>query len=822
MVRLENPEMLWLIIPALIAGFYLLKKGTKKGLIISRIVVATLLIVALASPFTLVPRVTTDDNPDLVIISDETASMELFENGTAAKLYEALSARTSASIVRLTGDNTALGDTVMQYSTGDNQIVLVTDGNSNTGEELEDALQFAKETGTTVYYVQPELEENDLTVQIEGDKTIILRNENQFNIVVSQAMEQEITYSYELYIDDNLERSGPIIQTTREKSIPVTKVIFDKPGAHTLKAIIIPSGFDVDTINNQYYKSVYVVPKPTIRAIGLETNSPLADILLNLYDVSTSGELDNIDDKKAIILDNTHANTFTKSEVEELKDYLNEGRGIVVVGGERAYNYGDYLDSPIEEILPVLSKPTDWSGGRNIVLLLDNSHSSVDYETYDYIISNAILILNNKNFKDSYAGVVTFGGKGTDISNGLVYLGTQSNAQKLEEELKNLIAGGGSGATLLHEGLNVADSWLEGEEGKLDIIILSDGAFGQTYDETLQVAKKIHDKGISFYFIKINSGDPGQSYLKDDKSNYYADLLMENVEGKTIYLEKGQLVDDIYFDESDTSSESPDNLDVGVFPLVKYNTKHFITRNIEINGSITGYNDVTPKAGADRLIITSTGKPVLTTWRYGLGRVAALSTDNGQGGDNMWATQLYSDNNSKLMSSTVNWAIGNPREETGAVVDAPDTWYGTPVTIELTMYDEGIPTLKLDGDALDLSLTGNNVYEAVIDPSPIGLHDLSGYPVAVNYALEYRDVGLNEDLPALIKAYGGNTFSPNEARANLFEEAQGKSEKLVRDNVSQKIYFLLAALIIFLGEVILRRIKEIKEMKKLQQQESDA
>jgi hypothetical protein len=264
--------------------------------------------------------------------------------------------------------------------------------------------------------------------------------------------------------------------------------------------------------------------------------------------------------------------------------------------------------------------------------------------------------------------------------------------------------------------------------------------------------------------------------------------------------------------ENQPDFENETNL--GKFPLIELNSKHFITKNIDIEGSVTGYNDVTPKAGADRLIITSTGKPILTTWRYGLGRVAAITTDDGLGGNNMWATELYSGNNSKLISSTVNWAIGNPIEKSGAVVEAPDTWYGTPSTIELTMYDEGIPTLKLDGETLDLSLTGTNVYEAVIEPEPIGMHYLSGYPVAVNYALEYQNMGLNEDILALVKANGGTIYkSVSAARSGIFEEAQTNSEKLVKDTVSQKIYFLLAALIIFLGEVTIRRIKEIKEMK---------
>ncbi len=810
MVQFENIEVLLLIIPVLIAGLFLIKKGARKSLIISRIFVAILLITALASPFTLVPRVTSDDNPDLVIISDETESMELFENQTSTELYEALTARTPTSLVKLTGESTALGDAIVQYSTGENQIVLVTDGNSNTGEELEDALQFAQETGTTVYLVQPALEENDLSVRIEGDKTVIYKNENQYNIVVSQAMEEEVSYSYELYSDDTLIRSGRVTQTERERRITVPQVSFSKLGAHTLKAVITPSGSDIDDINNVFYKSIYTIPKSNVRTIGLETDSPLSDILLNLYDVSTSGELNNLNDKKAIVIDNTHANSFTESEVQELKSYLNEGRGIVVVGGDSSYNFGEYLDSPIEEILPVVSKPTDWSGGRNIVLVLDISQSTSAHQTLDDILGNALFILNNENLRDAYLGVIAFGSEGMDVSGGLQFLGTASNLQMLEDDIQTLTPGATS-ETSLDQGLVIAEEWLEDESGELEIIIISDGGIEQSYDDSLEIAQDIVDRGVNLYYVHIRSSAPSQT---DERGDFYAETLMDEVGGVYFHIDQEERAN-IEFEDLEPVDEE-EEAELGTYPLIEYNTRHFITKNIEIEGSITGYNDVTPKAGADRLIITSTGKPVLTTWRYGLGRVAALTTDNGQGGDNMWATQLYSGNNSKLISSTVNWVIGNPREETGAVVEAEDTWYGTPVTIELTMYDEGIPTLKLDGEEVDLSLTGTNVYEAVINPSPIGIHDLSGYPVAVNYALEYRDVGLNENLPSLIKAYGGNTYTVNEARNNLFEEAQGNSEKLVRDSVSQKIYFLLAALIIFLGEVILRRIREIREMKELE------
>jgi len=810
MVSFEHPEMFWLMLPVLIGGLYLLRKATKKGLILSRIIVVALLVTALASPYTLDPRVTVDDSPNLVLISDETESMKIFDKQAATNLYESLAARTPTTLVRLTGDKTALGDTIMQYSTGDNQLVMITDGNSNSGADLEEALKFARDIGTTVYYVQPELISNDITAQITGDKTVIVNNENEFDIVISQAGSEEISYNYELYIDDELARSASVVQQGREKTIPLQQIKFSQLGKHTMRLVVAPSGGDTDEINNVFYKSVYAIPKPKLTAIGLETGSPLTYSLRNLYDVSMASDLSDIDGKKAVVIDNTHANSFSQDDVAKLKAFLNDGHGIVVVGGDRSYNYGNYLDSPIEEILPVVSRPTDWTGGRNVVLVLDISFSTAAHGTQGDILGNAINILENENLRDAYMGVIAFGTEGLDVSNGLVYLGTVSNLDLLRSKITTLTPGASS-QTSLNEGLLIAQDWLDDEAGELDIIIISDGGIEKSYDSSLEIARDISGDGVNLYYIHIASSAPSQF---DANQVAYARRLMQEVDGTYFTIQRGERANIVFNELPQQTQENETEL--GLFPLIELNTQHFITSDVEVEGEITGYNDVTPKAGADRIIITSTGKPVITTWRYGLGRVAAVTTDNGERGGNRWGTALYSGNNSKLISSTVNWAIGNPREETGAVVEAPDTWYGTPSTVVLTMYDTGIPILRLNGNPVDLSLTGDNVYESSVSPGTIGVHDLSGYPVAVNYALEYRDVGLNESVVTLIEASGGETYTEDEARANLLTEAQQKSEKLVRDIVSYKMYFLLAALIIFLGEVIVRRIREIREMKKMQ------
>ncbi|MGA9190026.1 MAG: hypothetical protein WB014_15990, partial [Methanosarcina sp.] len=117
---------------------------------------------------------------------------------------------------------------------------------------------------------------------------------------------------------------------------------------------------------------------------------------------------------------------------------------------------------------------------------------------------------------------------------------------------------------------------------------------------------------------------------------------------------------------------------------------------------------------------------------------------------------------------------------------------------------------------LDLALTGRNTYEASVNPENIGIHDISGYPLAVNYQLEFRDVGLNKDIEPLILATGGKIYTEKDARALLLKDARQNSERQSNELVSLKIYVLLAALVLYLGEIIARRIKEMRKFKNMQ------
>ncbi|HIH75626.1 MAG TPA: VWA domain-containing protein [Methanosarcina sp.] len=818
-IALENPEMLLLIIPVVIVGFYLLRK-TKTKLVEWRILVAILLVLALASPYTTVTQTINEEEPSLVLVQDQTASMGIFPEGTGTDLYESLTANTPTTLVQLTGEKTSLGDAVTQYSGLGNQIVLVTDGNSNSGKDLTEALEFAKNTNTPVYLVQPELETNDLSVEIVGDKTVVVDNQNEFEIVVRQASDQSISYFLEVFVDGEISQSRQFTQDTRNNTIPINQG-FTTLGAHNISVKISDvSGGDLNEINNEFFKSVYVIPKPKVTLVTNETGSPLAKVLGNLYEVSVSNGypgVANITDSKVLVLDNQHINSFSEAQVKEIKNYVSNGGGLVVIGGDKAYNYGDYLNSSLEDILPVISKPSEFKGGRNLILVLDVSPSTVAHGTQGDILSNAVNILRNDNLKDANVGVIAFGNAAYDVSGGFVFMGLPHNLALLEEKVSKLTPTNQT-ETSLDQGLGITKQMFEGEDGELDAIIISDGGIESSYDQSLQAARELRDMGVNLYFIHIRSSAPSQA---DKARNFYAEQLMRDLglEANYQHINMGERAKIIFEEPAEPPEESEEEEieDTGSYPLLEYSPDHFITRSTNLTGTtITGYNQVTPKAGAERLVITVTGQPVLTTWRFGLGRVAAFTADNGEGGGTRWASILYNGTNSRLISGMANWAIANPQAEEGAVVEAPDTWLGTPSDLTLTMYDEGVPQLKLNGAQIDLALTGRNTYEASINPINIGINDISGYPLAVNYALEYLEIGHNEDIESLIAATGGKIYTEREARASLLKDARQNSERESDEPVSLKIYVLLAALILYLGEVIARRIKEMRRLRQTQ------
>jgi len=808
-IAFDNIEYLVGLIPVIVIGWVMIHEGARRSLILSRMIIVSLLVIALAGPYYPVTVTEIDETPTITVLSDETASMDIFESGTAQGIFDKLQDTTPARMEKMGGLRSDIGDEILASSTGDDHIIVVSDGSNNFGSDLAETIDFVSGTGTVVYAVIQTPDKNDLSVEITGARTAVLGNENTWGVEIRQA-ESNTTYKLSIEVDGSPVSSQTVTQTNPIKIVGFSST-FQLLGPHLITARI-SSGDDMRSGNNVFNKTIYVVPKPRLLLVSPDVDSPLYKVLRNLYETNTVSSLDdaNLTDYKAVVLDNINGGRLSGSSIGKLREYTASGGGLLVVGGDNSYDYGDYLDSSIEAILPVESYSSAYAGSVNVVLVLDISGSISAHEALDDEKAMAINLLGDMG-GDTNVGVVAYGGDAISVSDGVLPMSSHANRDALVDRVSKLKTG--YGGTSMDEGIITAARMLDNTSGKKYMLVFSDGAVKDSFEDSKIEISSMDTTETEMIFVMLKTNVVKEREVKTDnnRGDYFLKVLADQAGGDFIQLELiGRL--DLTFGQ-----EAPDLPEGGpdAYAIVRLDEEHFITRYLNISGSISGYNDVTQKVGARRLVTTSMGKPVVTVWEFGLGRVVSLSSDNGY----QWAGVLYSGENARLLPSMINWAVGDPRPEDGIVVYSGDMNLGSPGTVIIRSNE--MPVVVFGGQDVPVSQTGERTYEGVIEPDHIGLFNLevsaSGVTLedtaAVNYPLEYRDVGNDPEFLEAVKRNSGRVYNVDQARSLLFSDIRKNSIMASEEHVSLSWLFLITALLVFLGEVIMRRAKGIIDIK---------
>ncbi|MHB8119566.1 MAG: vWA domain-containing protein [Methanothrix sp.] len=771
-----TPELLWAIPFILLLGAFIIRTRAKNRLFaVSRLLAFCLIIAAAANPYFVEVHTVSSQKPSITILDDRTGSMGIFDPDVAARVKSFV----DAPLRTFSGDATPLGDRIVQYALPGSTLLLVTDGYSNSGRPLADALALARASNTTTFALSLAPQRDDAGVEISGTNTAVLAGDYPFKVLVRSSKSYQGPLS--VFADDKLIYSDTIVANT-SASIKISHS-FLETGNHILRATIAP---DRQPINDNYQKAVYVVPKPQVLLIS-SGNSPLATNLNDLYKLTLVSELpDQLKGYKAIVLDDIRYN----SNLDQLQGYVREGGGLVVVGGEDAYDLGDYQSSSLEEFLPVRSTPSIFEGGKTLIFVLDISFSLLSTRAgdgtplLDYEKALAVELLKSPHFQDYKVGLIVFGTKAYDVQDPVPL----SRAESVLRERIMSLAPTGTENSYLDSGLELAWDMLNVSGGQGELVILSDGNL-YNYPEVVQRSiDLLSQMNVTARLVQVQAfpGATGRfDYLAAQTGSDYSAFVYPDSLTTTMQ----EAPPDIPAEES-----SPSGYAVNVV-----NKNHYITADLNLNATVTGFNDVTPRSGAQRLAALPDGKPVLTVWRYGLGRVAALTVDDGSA----WAGSLYASPSSQMISSTVNWAVGDPRPQDDRV-EADDGWQGTPLSV--TISSNARPSLP---DA-DVEKVSDNRYVATFMPNSSGIYYIGSYGLAVNYPLEYRDIGFNPELSRLIMANGGKVFSEDEARQSLVVEAGRVSQRTVQERLSRRDILLLLALLIFLAEILYRKLDEMR------------
>jgi hypothetical protein len=80
----------------------------------------------------------------------------------------------------------------------------------------------------------------------------------------------------------------------------------------------------------------------------------------------------------------------------------------------------------------------------------------------------------------------------------------------------------------------------------------------------------------------------------------------------------------------------------------------------------------------------------------------------------------------------------------------------------------------------------------------------------VNYPLEYREIGFNDKLVQVIESNDKRVYNEDDVQL-LFIDVKEKAVRTLNEPKSEKEPYLLAALLLFLTEVRIRRLKDYRK-----------
>ena len=731
-----------------------------------------IILVALATPYR-IRETTTQGNPSLTILADNSSSMELFEAGIAGRLQEQLEPFFPVTLKYIAqGQRSAIGDGILQNIKGDDNVLLVSDGNANEGRDLGDIMLFSSILNTTISTVKMEPLHKDAGIAIEGPTEVIVRSESFYTVKVHNI--GELPYSMEVFVDGdlvNLGGDGKFVWRFSE-------------GFHKIHARIKPGSEDYFPQNNEYFMTVKSIPRPSILYVG-KPESPLGKALERIYAVTFSDSLPaGFDPYHLVVLNNVNADSLNPADVDRLSTFVSEkGKGLYVVGGDNAFDKGNYKSSYLESILPVqvgVGQRTNISE-VNIIIVIDISDStgwSLDGTATRLELQKGIALdaMDQINL-DNNLGVIAFHTQSVLIAPLNKY--TFHDPVQLRTKVSSLTPGSG---TNIYSGLFRAEQEFRRSRGSKNIILISDGQ--DTWESgILKKGQELANQGVRIYTV----GSAGENTNKA--------LMQKLADMSNGFYYEPQTVNKLKLLFGESPEERCEKETMELFIL---DDSHWITRGIEdFKAKLTGYNYIVPKASGRKLIATDCDRPMLIAGRYGLGRVIALATDDGS----KWAGQLLGSRNSKVLTKAVNWAIGDFMKDADLDIRVRDTSLGKPTAINIISEEQ--PQVK----GLDFAKVDVGKWSSSFSANETGFFKVLDAYVAVNNDDEYSYVGLNPQLKDLVAISGGRVFDKDDIEG-IKNGIISLSRRVKAETKQYRMPLLAIAAIIFLVDILFRKIRE--------------
>lgn len=668
------------------------------------------------------------------------------------------------------------------------RIVLLTDGNENTGHLL-DEVEAAAAAGAVVDVVPLEYNATQemLVDRLSAPSHVRPESRIQLRAVLrsrQKAKAKLIFYHNEtmLPMDDSvIELSGNM----RPDVVTVSLDLMDA-GVHRFEVRLAPVDAKQDTVaeNNRGTAFTFVESSGKVLVLGpmgSAADRPLVEALtakhveVDYFPVDEFMlDLVHLQEYNTVVMGNIPSTSFNDTQQEALARYVRDlGGGLILTGGDQAMGAGGWAGTPIEEISPVaFTIPPDIKIMNSaLVIVLDHSGSmgspvGGSSRNQQEIANEASVLAIRSLLPQDLVGVVAFDDQPTWV----VPVQPNTNRAAIANKVSRISPAGG---TNIYPALYEAVHALKKVPARFQtkhIILLSDG---QSQDGPYgPLIADMVAANITLSTIGVG----------DARNNPVLEMLAKQGGGKYHPVTNPQVLPKVFFRETRMFrtrlvSENPFYPDVmaSSFPIL-------VGLGPNALPSLDGFVRTAPKPDAINCLVNDEEKhlwPILSHWQCEMGRVAAFTSGWWPKWGQSWVQwPSFGD----FWRQVVEWTMSEGQAEGFEVMTVMEGDQGR-IVVEavgdnasfmnfLNIYGS-VVSPQLETHPVVLTQTGSGRYEARFDVKEVGdyvihlvAHD--GHKslgsirtgLSIPYSPEYRELQANTlPLAEAAERTGGKVYT---------------------------------------------------------------
>jgi Mg-chelatase subunit ChlD len=660
----QSPGSLWLILPALIlAGSlaficYRRKLNRETLSLLVRAVILALMVFVVADPV----RRSSESSEQIVALVDVSASITgrglqaftdrlvefvsagrnsamsiavyPFAKGVerspiivgssvdSAKLARELSSRAAL----LDRGETNLAGALQQVSaaTPGSSIVLLSDGFENVGDARQSARTIGS-SGSRIYPLIPAEEPfRAQTLELSmlsAPLTAKAGDLAEVRVTARNTTGREQSGKIELYFNDRAILSQNLTVPAGQERLVTGKTPALEGGLHRVRAVLTGAAG-----SQELHRWISARKKASLLMLsGASEDERVLKQLLSLKGYTVRAIVadgrekfpENLEDTSGVIFNNVAEQQLPRGFLGQVKTFVERGGGVLLLGGDRSFGLGGYINTPLEEISPLKFVPPQTAKRRlvkAVALLIDKSRSMSTDGNIEAARDACLMAIRSLQ-DDDYVTVIGF-----DATAFVVIRMAKVSEIRAQApyRLANLVAMGRT--DLLPAMIEGRRALSKAPADRKHMIVLTDGKIPYAGQEYIQELARLRQEGVTLSGVALGR----------DADIPFIQMLSQYGRGAFYQTLSGSKLPEIFIQDIKVATGEKTIKERAEFP-VGLGPAGLLSASVERFPPLRGFVETQPKASASIELITKGDErvsPLLASWKYrSAGKVIAFTSD---------------------------------------------------------------------------------------------------------------------------------------------------------------------------------------------------